>query len=228
MKKLMTICLVLCAINPVLGSKSQIFYINYKSSLDNTFQPLLVKLPENYTCEKKWPLLMVLHGLGDGPIIVDEIDSMIQIGPKTRDYKMTSTQADKCLEFASKIFSVDPNQFFLAGFSMGAIATFEIGLSDPNTYAACVPVCGRLDDFSLIENGTNLPFWIHTGREDTVVPPDNAREVFTHSQTLYLDHWRYTEHENMSHSFNINWKDVEQWLIDQRKTPNSQQQSVEH
>ena len=55
--------------------------LTFKSRIDDTLQPLLVKVPDGYTKSKSWPLLVVLHGLGDGPIIVPQINSIVQIGP---------------------------------------------------------------------------------------------------------------------------------------------------
>ncbi len=193
------------------------FHITYKSKLDNTYQPMLVKLPARYDPQKKYPLLVVVHGLGGSPLVVQSIDSMIQIGPVTRNTKITLAEVTECLDLAKSIFPIDSDRVFLTGFSMGAIATFEIGLSRPDIWAGCIPVCGRIENFELIPNGQNLPFWIHTGSLDSVVDPNNAREAYKKAVVLGFEHWRYTEHKNLGHSFSINWPDVEKWMLAQKR-----------
>ena len=55
--------------------------LTFKSKIDDSFQPMLIKVPVGYAKARSWPLLVVLHGLGDGHIVVPSIDSMVQIGP---------------------------------------------------------------------------------------------------------------------------------------------------
>ena len=213
----MVFLLQICAKANSQAATQSLFHITYKSKLDNTYQPLLVKLPAGYDPQKKYPLLVVIHGLGGSPLVVRSIDSMIQIGPATRNTKITLAEVTECLELAKSIFSVDSDRVFLAGFSMGAIATFEIGLSRPDIWAGCIPVCGRIENFELIPNGLNLPFWIHTGSLDSIVEPDNAREAYEKAAALGFEHWKYTEHENLGHDFSINWPDVEKWMLAQKR-----------
>ena len=194
-----------------------IFNMTFKSKLDASFQPLLIKTPKNYTKKYSWPLLVVLHGLGDGPILVPEIDSMVQIGPFGRGdlwYRGLGEQdVFECIELAKQYFNIDDNRIYLCGFSMGGAGTFELGLKHPDFWAACVPVCGKLSDNYLIKNGRNLPFWINTGSKDEVVPAVLSKKVYDQAVKLGFDSWKYTEHQGMNHSFYINWSQVEKWLL---------------
>ena len=146
-------------------SESRLVNLTFKSKIDDTFQPMLVKVPESYRKTISWPLLVVLHGLGDGPIVVPSIDSMVQIGPFARGdtwYKGIGEQdVFECIELAKQIFNVDPDRIYLAGFSMGGGGTFELGLKHPDIWAACVPVCGTMGNLDLVSNGKNLAFWIN-------------------------------------------------------------------
>ena len=58
--------------------------LTYKSSVDGSLQPLLARLPSGYSPERKWPLLVTLHGFGAGPLLAMEVDSMVQIAPFDR------------------------------------------------------------------------------------------------------------------------------------------------
>jgi len=198
-----------------------IFNLTFKSKIDSSFQPLLIKVPKEYTKETKWPLLVVLHGLGDGPIIVPQIDSMVQFGPFGRGdlwYRGKGQQdVFECIELAKKIFNIDDERIYLCGFSMGAAGVFELGLKYPHLWAACVPVCGWLSDMNLVENGRNLPFWINAGSEDKLVPAKDSRKSYDEAVRQGINRWRYTEHQGMGHSFRIDWDKIEKWLLSQKK-----------
>lgn len=205
--------------------KAGVFNMTFRSKIDGSSQPLILKVPEGYSSEKKWPLLVTLHGLGDGPIIVSKIDSMVQIGPYGRGdtgYKdLGEKDVFECIEFAQKMFSIDPNRIYLCGFSMGGEGVFEMGLKYPDKWAACVPVCGVIKDKDsfLIENGNNLPFWVNAGGADEVVPAKSVKQIYETATKLGFKHWNYSEYKDMGHSFDINWSEIEKWLLNQtRKT----------
>ena len=46
---------------------SDLIKLTFKSKIDDTYQPIVIKVPDGYTKAKSWPLLVVLHGLGGGP-----------------------------------------------------------------------------------------------------------------------------------------------------------------
>ena len=211
--------------NKTASLKAGLYNMTFKSKIDGSPQPLKLKVPEGYLSEQKWPLLVTLHGLGDGPTIVPEIDSMVQIGPYGRGDTSYEGIGEKdvfeCIEFAKKLFSIDPNRIYLCGFSMGGQGTFKLGLQYPDMWAACVPVCGAIDhnNLYLIENGNNLPFWVNAGSIDEVVSAKFVKHIFDNATEFGYNHWKYTEHENMGHSFEIDWSNIEKWLLKQtRKT----------
>lgn len=198
-------------------SSGEVLNLTFRSKFDYSLQPLLIKVPAGYTKSKSWPLLVVLHGLGDGPIIVPQIDSMVQIGPFGRGDMWYRDLGEKdvfeCIALAKQIFNINPDRIYLCGFSMGGTGTFELGLRHPDTWAACAPVCGNLDNLELIENGNNLPFWINTGSADRILPAKYSKQAYQQAVKLGFDHWKYTEHEGMGHSFWIDWLKVEKWLL---------------
>ena len=198
-----------------------IFNLSFKSTIDGSIQPLMMKIPKDYDHKIKWPLLVVLHGKGDGPIIVPLIDSMVQIGPFGRGDLFYRGLGEKdvleTLEMATKIFNIDHDRIYLTGFSMGAMGTFDLGLKYPHLWAACVPVCGKLQNPLLIDNALSLPFWIHAGKQDMVIPSSNSKQVFELAQKNNFTHWQYTEYKEMGHSFSVNWPDIAKWLLKQSR-----------
>ncbi len=208
------------ASNSLSNFKSEeILYINYKNSL-NQNTSLLVKLPLNYDSSRPWPALVVLHGLGGTPFIIEPLNAFIQISPQIKNTKITSQELLDAIDFAQKSFPIDMQRIYLTGFSMGAIAIFDIALETPDLWAACVPVCGKAANLNMIKNAGNLPFWIQTGTKDTVVPPQNARNAYKFSQQLGFDHWRYTEHKYMGHAMIINFPEMQTWLLKHKRANN--------
>ena len=201
--------------------EGELINLTFKSKIDDSYQPMLIKVPDGYTKAKSWPLLVMLHGLGDGPIVVPSIDSMVQIGPFGRGdtwyHGLGEQDVFECIELAKQIFNIDSDRIYLTGFSMGGAGTFELGLKYPDTWAACVPVCGNMDNHDVVENGRNLPFWINTGSEDRVVPAKYSKMAYEKAVELGFKHWKYTEYEGMGHSFWIDWGRIEKWLLSQKK-----------
>jgi len=195
--------------------------LTFKSKIDDSYQPMLVKVPDGYTKTKSWPLLVVLHGLGDGPIVVPSIDSMVQIGPFGRGdmwyHGIGEQDIFECIELVRRIFNINPDRVYLAGFSMGGAGAFDLGLKYPDTWAACVPVCGSMGNLDLVANGRNLPFWINTGSEDRVVPAKYSKRAYEKAIELGFKHWKYTEYKGMGHSFWVDWGQIEKWLLSQKK-----------
>jgi len=198
-----------------------IFNLTFTSRIDGISQPMLVQIPKGYTPEKSWPLLVTLHGLGDGPLLAPRMHSIVQIGPYGRQ-PAWSTEASKqdvfqAIELAKQLLNIDAERIYLCGFSKGAITTFELALRYPDNWAACVPICGRCDQLFLIENAEHLPFWIHAGEKDTVLPPAYSRTAYHKALELGFTHWKYTESKGMGHSFQANWKEVQKWLLSKKR-----------
>jgi len=198
--------------------------LTFKSKIDGSIQPLLVKIPKGYTPERSWPLLVTLHGLGDGPILAQEIEAMVQIGPYGRGSVWYSGIGERdvfeCIEMAKKLFSIDEERLYLCGFSMGGTGTFDLGFRYPDVWAACVPVCGRCFSLELVENARHLPFWVNTGSKDIVIPPKYSKAAYDRARQLGFSKWKYTEYENMGHAFSINWKGIEEWFLANKRTVN--------
>ena len=203
--------------------------LTFKSKIDGGIQPLLVRIPKGYTPEKSWPLLVTLHGMGDGPILAPGMEAMVQIGPNGRGsvwYEgIGERDVFECIEMAKRLLSIDTDRLYLCGFSMGGMATFELGFKHPDVWAACVPVCGRCNSMDLVENAIYLPFWVNTGGKDIMMPPEYSRPAYDRAGQLGFAQWKYTEHKNMSHDFSIDWTDVEQWLLTKRRTVNPREVS---
>ena len=162
----------------------------------------LLSLPTDYTQrgERRWPLLLFLHGSGErgddvwsvadhGPpkllqsnkpsaarqLLADEF---IVVSPQCR--KAEWWHADEVLGLLDEVQSlhrVDPGRVYLVGLSMGGFATWDIGLLHPDRFAAIVAVCGGGSLGPIYESNEtrrqdlrSLGVWAFHGAKDPSVP----------------------------------------------------------
>lgn len=124
-----------------------------------------VFVPNNWTPDKKWPVILFLHGAGkrgaDGTRQAEEgLPEVIRqkpdfpavvVMPQCRrrhwwgDAAMEA-QTFKALEQTMKELNGDPDRLYLTGLSMGGFGTWAFGYKYPKKFAALVPVCGGVRD----------------------------------------------------------------------------------
>jgi predicted peptidase len=161
----------------------------------------LLFLPEGYTAksEKRWPLILFLHGSGErgtnvwkvathGPpkIVTSRPDfPFIVLSPQCPEHQAWSK--DVLLALLDEItatYAVDTRRIYLTGLSMGGYGTWDLGLTYPEKFAAIVPICGggELMTLSLAshEKGPalkTLGVWAFHGGKDPVVPLDESQRM---------------------------------------------------
>jgi len=142
--------------------------------------------------DRKWPLLMFLHGAGERgtnvwkvavhgpPKIVSKTPDFpfIVISPQCPDGECWSDDAvlallDECL----RRLPVDAGRVYLTGLSMGGYGTWSLGTRHPERFAAIAPICGGGDTIPvLLANPQkraalqSLGVWAFHGAKDSVVP----------------------------------------------------------
>jgi len=136
--------------------------IAYRDETDNTPQFCRAYLPMNHDSDKKWPLIVNLHGYyGANPPYVNwwSIDSrhmdlvdkfpVIDIEPHGRgntSYQgMGEKDVLKCIELAKKLLNVDEDRIYLKGESMGGGGTWHVGTRHTDIFAAIAPIYGGWD-----------------------------------------------------------------------------------
>ena len=151
----------------------------------------LVYLPPDYREDKKWPLVIYLHGAGargedalrvrgEGlPRMLDEgADfSFIVIAPVCRpDRHWQSDAVVGLLDEVCGEFPIDERRIYLAGFSMGAFGVWETAKAIPNRVAALLPIAGGGEPEGL-GAFRGLPIWAFHGDVDEVVPISSTRKM---------------------------------------------------
>lgn len=157
----------------------------------------LLYIPEGYAdSQKKWPLILFLHGAGErgndltkvavhGPpkLIAAENKALpfIIVSPQCpeRDwwssgYQIASLNA--LLDDIIEHYRVDEDRIYLTGLSMGGFGSWALATASPDRFAAIAPICGggNPDDAVRI---AHIPEWVFHGARDNVVAAARSEEM---------------------------------------------------
>ncbi len=120
----------------------------YQSSIDKSFQPFGLEIPENLDLSKPVPLLVWLHGRGDkvtdlhflkrcltksqalGGMVADQQDCIIlhPFGRQCIGWKHGGEiDVFEAIEAVKRDYNIDPQKIALGGFSMGGAGAWHIG-----------------------------------------------------------------------------------------------------
>lgn len=151
----------------------------------------LLYLPEKYNEQRKWPLVVFLHGAGtrgqDLKLVLREgLPRQVKQG-KNFDFILLSPQCPagvrwspeivvELIEYISNSLSVDRDRVYLTGWSMGGFGTWNTACSNPLRFAAIAPLSGggNVEQASQL---ASLPIWAFHGDKDNVVPLDASQAM---------------------------------------------------
>ena len=167
----------------------------FKKTISKTLTcKYLLFLPEGYGEEdKRWPLMLFLHGAGERG---DDLNKVKVHGPpkiveKQKDFPfiVVSPQCPKDVWWNDKVevlinlldeivarYDVDTERVYLTGLSMGGYGTWALASKYPDRFAAAAPICGggmRIMAFGL----KDVPIWAFHGGKDPVVPVEESKEM---------------------------------------------------
>ena len=157
--------------------------------------PYLLFLPNEYGVdpERKWPLILFLHGAGERG---DDLDLLREYGPAKEAQKkpdfpficLTPQCPDGELWFGQigilkllldeviSSYSVDLERVYLTGFSLGGYGTWFMAMVYPETFAALAPICGG-GTIGKIAELKDVPVWAFHGAEDEAVPVEESQKM---------------------------------------------------
>jgi len=191
----------------VVGQKREDVLIAkvYKSSQGRTM-PYRLYIPDSYDKQKKYPLVLYLHGgggVGDDNrkqieagnayivgllvsrstqaknpsiIVVPQAPDEGWIGP---DLTTPSRYLSLVLDLIKELetsYSIDANRRYVLGQSMGGFGVFAILTMSPHMFAAAVPVCGGGDE-SKAAQIAHVPIWAFHGELDQSVSVERSRNM---------------------------------------------------
>ncbi len=143
----------------------------------------LLALPEGYEKgDKKWPLVVFLHGAGESGTDLEKVKMhgppklaangkalpFILVSPQSPGRGWDPNVLDAMLEDLITRYKVDPDRVYLTGLSMGGFGTWTWAASHPERFAAIAPICGG-GDLKAAEKLKALPIWVFHGAKDNVV-----------------------------------------------------------
>ena len=176
--------LVIATCSAWAGLEEKVFEKEITTSLKI---PYLLDLPPGFedTGEKKWPLLIFLHGAGErgsdinkvkvhGPPKLSgkmkELESFVVASPQCPaeewwDPRVLKPFVDDVIER----YSIDETRVYLTGLSMGGYGTWSFATRYPETFAAVAPICGGGTPYLSARRMEDLPVWVFHGAKDPVV-----------------------------------------------------------
>jgi len=177
-------------IDPYAG-KSGLFEAAYLSGADGTAQPFTVWLPRTYSAERRYPLLLDLHGGGShersgswwtGFAVADTAFAESTIGVSVLGRGRYNNYAclgeDDVFQVIAWIkghYAVDDDRVYISGISMGGYGTWSLAARHPDLFAAAWVDCSPFFNDATLSNLLNLPIYVNHGGSDWRVAVSVAR-----------------------------------------------------
>ena len=173
----------------------------------------LLYCPDRYDSdrEKRWPLLVFLHGAGERGDDLELVKihgppKLIEAGRKM-NFIVASPQLalgewwspDMVAWLTKDLIStlkVDPERVYLTGLSMGGYGTWETAAKYSELFAAIAPICGRGDPATAWKL-RHIPTWIFHGAKDSVVPIKHSEDM--NEALKKYDNVKYTVYPETDH-----------------------------
>lgn len=136
--------------------RSGVIIKEYQARNDGSTQEYSVYIPRSYTPERRWPLVVAMHGLGGQHTdvinnaayqILAEQRGFIMLSPSGRGRRNFfrgpgEEAALRAIEEVRRAYNIDPDRISLTGVSMGGSSSMHLALHYPDRWAASHPVCG--------------------------------------------------------------------------------------
>jgi predicted peptidase len=123
------------------------------------------------------------------------------------------------LRALSTALPIDQQRIYLTGLSMGGYGSWSLAAQHPELFAAVVPICGGGIP-TTAERLKDVPIWAIHGGADTVVPPQQSRDMIEAIKAAGGAP-KYTELEGVGHdSWTAAYNDPQgplPWMFEQKK-----------
>lgn len=214
-------------------------FIDKTMTVDGAPQRYVVYVPRNYSADRKWPVILFLHGSGERG--ADGLkQSQVGLGTALRLYperypalvvmpqcaagqRWDGAMADfalKALDQTVAEYQGDPDRLYLTGLSMGGAGSWYLGTQHPEKWAAIVSICGRGEIPTITEKLKEIPVWAFVGDQDQAATVQFARDVTAALKAAGSTRVRYTEYPGVPHN---SWdtayaeKELPTWLFAQKR-----------
>lgn len=206
----------------------------------------VVFVPAGYTPDKKWPVILNLHGAGErgndgrlqlsigfAPLIRNREATFPFIvvfpqagndhfGPIRTTWAPNSDDGKRALAILDEVekhYRIDPSRRILTGWSMGGYGAWRIAEAFPEKFSAVVPVSGAGEpSWGAKLAGTRI--WAFHGGIDEVVRVSGSREIIAAIRGAGGSP-RYTEYSDVAHDawkYAYNDETLYRWMLDPAAT----------
>ena len=199
----------------------------------------LLFLPKDYGSDnRKWPVMMFLHGSGERgddlnlvkvhgpPKLVEQRPDFPFIVvspqcPKDRSWNgdVQSHLLAELLDSVLTRFNADRERVTVTGLSMGGFGSWTLAARYPNRFAAAVPICGGGDPDDA-QKLKSTPFWVFHGAKDVGVPLKLSEEMVSAIQRVggnaKLTVYPEAGHDSWTETYQN--EAVYEWMLAQRRT----------
>ena len=193
-------------------------------------------LPEDYgKAEKKWPLMMFLHGIGERGDDLNRVNAngiaklvaegkefpFILISPQCPGDVFWTDITDGLVglvDDVAKNYDVDTSRLYVTGLSLGGFGTWRLIETYPDKFAAAAPICGVGNDMIAFHRLKKLPIWVFHGAKDNVVPVEQSQRMVDAIKragnenikfTVYPEAW----HDSWTEAYNT--PELYEWFLEQ-------------
>ena len=197
----------------------------------------VIRYPEDFSENKKYPVIIFLHGAGTRG---DDISKLVSnpffaLTEKHKKFPFVCV-APLCSEntwcdmwehlekFVMEIVRlpfVNQKCIYLMGASMGGYATWQLAMSMPEYFAAIVPICGGM--YWNAGRLINVPVWAFHGAKDTTVLLEESvkmvEAVKNHDGDAKITVYPETGHDAWSDTYSN--PEVFSWLLQHQNKNNN-------
>ena len=147
--------------------------------------------------DKKWPVILFLHGAGERGDGKGDLDNVKKHGPPMLVEKKPNSPATQFIVISPQCpknqrwdvealkglldevvegHRADRDRIYLTGLSMGGFGSWAMSAQYPDLFAAVAPICGGGNPASA-DKVKHLPIWVFHGDKDTAVPLQKSQEM---------------------------------------------------
>lgn len=199
----------------------------------------LLYVPELPTAGEPLPLVLFLHGGGEGgtdneKVKKNGLPKLIAAG-KTFPFIVVSPQNPsesqfwddqqliKLLAEIENELAVDPARIYLTGLSRGGYGAWRLAIQNPDRFAALVPICGG-GAAPYAKKLKDVPTWVFHGAKDPVIPLEESQRMVDALKNAggNVKFTVYPEAKHDAWSETYNNPQLYKWMLQQKRTTTPQ------
>lgn len=201
----------------------------------------LLYLPRDYDKDqdKKWPLIVFLHGSGESG---SDVEMVKKHGPPkllagdtdlpVKNFVVVSPQCpaakrgwnvdhlNMLLDDVLAKYRIDQDRVYLTGLSMGGFGTWSWAERDADRFAAIAPMCGGGDP-ARARRLKSMPIWVFHGEQDPVVPIRSSEMMVEAVQKAGNNDVKFTRYPDAGHDcWTRSYDNAElyEWFLQHKRT----------